>query len=549
MRKKRDSDEVSYWQPMADGIVGLLLIILLVLMLLMMYLIRIEDDNNKDINLGNSYKSTDAQGLRSGENTDEETQPIESVEVEDNDPEESSSSGGGGGDGEDGDEEPDQIIVEDIPKEESDLAAVFVQLMDEETNRTIKKNDIEFELYDGKILQALYTYYPHKTEYRKFQTDENGGFYLPQKIPLKAYRLHELTAVDGYDIADYTDFGVDDPYDWDEPYVVNVYLVASRNRIQISLKDGSDGKPMSGGTFQIIAAENIVTKDGTTRYAKNSVVDIVSIGSDGTGESDELYLGKYIVRQLEAQEYYALIKEDTEVEIRKKTEKRQGETCSLTAEKTAVNVVIKDELYAATRIENAKIELQNDSGKVLKSGITDDQGTVRFTDLKKNATYQISQKTTNEGYQLPDKKYKFSVDEDGYVNGQAESEFSVDNRMIRISVGIADRLFRNQVSDVNIALMDSDNTVIKRWNTTGIEQTLTGLTPDSYRIVINGNTDSAREIIVQNKAEMQVFTFYMITVFDIGVVVSLIVLIIVMIVMTVSFHRRRKLKKLMESEE
>lgn len=549
MRKKRDSDEVSYWQPMADGVVGLLLIILLVLMLLMMYLIRIQDNENKDINLGNTYHSANQNNIDAGKDeVEEEEQQEEGTEEEKEKETEKDTSSGGGGDN-DGKDTPEKVIVEEVPKEESEQAAVFVQLMDEETDRTIKKEGIEFELYAGKVLQTLYTYYPDKIEYRKFETDENGGFYLPQKVPLKAYQLHELTAVDGYDIVSYTDFNVRDPFDWGEPYVVNVYLTASKNRVMIRLKDSSDGQSLSDGTFQVIAAENIVTKDGTTRYAKDSVVDTISIGKDGTGESGELYLGKYVIRQVTAQQYYAVIREDTEVEIKKKSEKQEEVSCTLTEDKTAVNIVVKDELYAATRIENATIELRNNSGKVLKSEKTDDNGMVRFTDLNKNASYQISQKTTDTGYQLPNKNTKFSVDADGYINGQVETELSIDNRIIRISVGVADRLFKNQISDMSVVLMDADNTVIERWNTSGIEKTITGLAPGTYSVVIGGNSDAAHEIVVENKAELQNFTFSMVTVFDIGLVFSLIALVILVIIMSVYFNRRRRMNKRQESEK
>ena len=46
MKKPRKRDnEVSYWESMADGVIGLLLCILLILMLLILYLMRAKDDD------------------------------------------------------------------------------------------------------------------------------------------------------------------------------------------------------------------------------------------------------------------------------------------------------------------------------------------------------------------------------------------------------------------------------------------------------------------------------------------------------------------------
>ncbi len=538
MRRDRDSGEVNYWQSMADGVIGLLLIILLVMMLLLLYLIRIEDDY-KDKDHGDSYNEHHVSSEAGVGRTEEVAEINEEDKEEENiEPEEDNASDGSEGEGEE--YENVEIIIEELPEEGSDLAAVFVQLMDEETDRTIKKKGIEFELYSEDILQTLSTYYPKKIEYKKFETDENGGFYLPEKIPLKAYQLHELTAVDEYDIVYYTDFEVNEAHRWDEPYVVNVYLSPSKNTIQIKLRDSGDGKYLTFGTFQIIAAEDIVTQDGTRRYVKGAVVDSVSIGDDGIGESAELYLGKYMIRQSEAQQYYAFIEDDVTVDLKKRTEEIQAEACSLTEEKTAVNIVLQDELYSMMRIEGSTIELQDDSGKVLKSGTTNDKGTIRFTDLNKNTTYYVAQKNTEQGYQLTNKRLEFFVDEYGYVNDKSESEMVLTNRMIRISVGIGDMIFRNQITDVNVALMDSESNVIKTWTSNGVEQIIPGLEPGRYQIMIGGENDSAREIVVENKADVQTFSFYIITTLDIGIVCAALALIIFIIVIGVYLYRHKK---------
>jgi uncharacterized surface anchored protein len=68
---------------------------------------------------------------------------------------------------------------------------------------------------------------------------------------------------------------------------------------EIASKDGSIYVPeytvrgIAGATFDIIAAEDIITPDGTVRAAQGEVVDTIVTDADGFATSKELYLGNY----------------------------------------------------------------------------------------------------------------------------------------------------------------------------------------------------------------------------------------------------------------
>ena len=55
---------------------------------------------------------------------------------------------------------------------------------------------------------------------------------------------------------------------------------------------------LEGAVYEIRAAEDVYTPDGTLRYAKGTVVDTVITDGDGFAKSRELYLGKYEVREI-----------------------------------------------------------------------------------------------------------------------------------------------------------------------------------------------------------------------------------------------------------
>lgn len=519
-KSNRKSTEVSYWESMADSMVALVLCILLVMMLLMLYLVRIDDNDMQDDRLGYSYEQyddpDDGGGNHSYGKVDDEAG--DAYERDDDDGG-GGYGGGGGGTGTDdfSYEDPDPGAGEG---EGLDRAAVLVQVIDGETERTIKKAGITFELYNtDAVLQTLNTYYPKKISYKQYKTDENGVFYLPERLVLDTYYLHCLTVVPGYDTGDNCYFEIDQGYDWDDPFVVNVRLYPSKSVIELHLKDASDAVAISGAAFQVIAAENVTTADGTLRYQENSVVDNITIGADGTGRSKELYLGSYLLRQTGVPEYYGKIEQEEQVTLKARTAAKQQEVVNLYAEKTSVEITAVDELYDTVPLTNASFTLRTAAGTILQQFTTDTQGRFAISNLKKNTDYQLQQETAPEGYQKQLENLTFRVSSEGYIDGTVSTAMEVTNRTLRISVGVQDKLFRNFVSDVNLALMDAEGNIIKNWSTTGMEQVIEGLSSGEYKLIMGGNQDNAMTILVEDKAELQEFRLERWTTADIATLI------------------------------
>lgn len=550
---KRKYDEVNYWQSMADVMVALLLFILLILLLLIMYLVQMPDDD-----LGNTYEqqaqASEGKSNQESSKNGDKPKELDQEGEKDKDNEKKGSDideGGGqtGGSGQGGEEGNGNDKYEDPDPgagngEGDDKAAVYVKVVDEETGITIKKKGIEFELYgSGSTLQVLSTYYPKKIEYKKYQTDETGVFYLPEKLLLTSYSLHCLSTITGYDLADDVEFSLDEAHDWKDPYILKVPLHPSKNIIRVQLVDKDTGENVSGATFNVIASENITTQDGTTRYRKGDVVDTIKLNDKGYGESKEIFLGKYLLRQVAVPEFYAKNSADTAVEVKSKTESKEVGITQVTEEKTSVTVTLQDALYDTKYISGAKFELSAESGGEAQTYETDDKGRFTVTDLKKNTTYHIKQVATVSDYKMSSEDFSFTVNGDGLIDGKETETITVRNRIIRISVGVKDKLFRGQVSDVNVAIHDAQGNVVKVWDTTGLEQTIEGLTPGEYMVVIDGNTDKGEKITVEEKTDLQTFRFDKWTAIDIAVITALILLIIGIIVLFVHIAKRRRREK------
>lgn len=544
LKRKKQNEDVSYWQTLADALAALLMIVLLVLMLLILYIVRIPPEELADIELGNSFLHTmptagagaSGYGHRPGDNTPSRYDEASHINIVDIDAVEKT--------------ERDVMPTEPtIPRrgegDGNDKAAVYVTVLDSETERTIKEAGIRFELYDSyDSLQTLKTYYPQKTEYRLFDTTADGVLYLPEKIPLGDYSFREISAPKGYDLADSTRMHIQESADWSDPYVIKVHLSPSRNIIRLQLKDADTMNPVGGGEYEVVAAEDIVTADGTIRYTKDSVACTIVCDGKGYGESIELYLGRYYLREVTAPRYYAKDLELTAVSVDKKLKNAKPVTNNLTNSRTKVVVTLSDALYQNLPISDAEFRIMQDgsSGKP-KTLSTDEFGQIALTDLNRNASYIIRQMTTKQGYTMVSEPIRFFVSDDGRVDGEAFREIRLDNRILRAAIAVRGAVLRNSVSDYNVALYDGNGELTAVWDSSGMPHTVEGLVSGDYYIRVNGQQRNQMHIFVGPEKEVQSFSYTVWTPGDVGAAATLVLLLIgLAVVVTVVVRKKRKLK-------
>ena len=193
---------------------------------------------------------------------------------------------------------------------------------DTTTGKTIPYAGAGFQIYapDGSLVTMSYTY-PTLTVIDTFYTDENGTLLTPEKLPYgKGYSLVEVQAPHGY-VLDATPiyFDVTEENSADENGITIVKVVKEnepqKGTITIT-KTGevfstvveSDGayqpvyeiKGLAGAVYEITAAEDVVTLDGTLRYKKGDVVATITTGADGTATTEPLFLGKFEIREVTA---------------------------------------------------------------------------------------------------------------------------------------------------------------------------------------------------------------------------------------------------------
>lgn len=547
LKQRKQSEEVSYWQTIADALAALLMIVLLILMMLVLYIVRIPDNDFVDNFEGdryNGYLDPDA-GAGAHGNQDFNTGKAQYWEEGDQDGSRGSdvvihvSGGGSGG-------TPTEPTEETRGETEGeDKAAVYVMVLDSETERTIKKAGIRFELYDNhEMLQILNSYYPKKIEYRNFDTTADGVFYLPEKLSKGSYSLHELTTPPGYDAADNLNITVAEAYDWPEPLVARIMLSPSKNVIRIQMNDRVSGEALSGGSYDVFAAEDIMTMDGTLRYPINTLVCTIECDRSGYGESEGLYLGKYYLQEHTVPQYYSRDMEQTKVSVEKKSSSLTTAARELTNARTTVVLTVTDELYGNVFLPDVAFSFAQEGGAQRQQTLyTDDYGQIRLTQLNKGVSYVLRQIGTMDGYSLNLEPVRFHVDEDGRVEEEAYFELTVSNRTLRAAISVKGALLQNLVADYNVSLYNGEGEMVAIWDSTGMAHIVEGLQPGDYYIRINGQEKTQKHILIRDEKDIQRFGYSVWATADIGAAAMLGVFAAGLIAVLPFIIRRRARKK------
>ena len=193
---------------------------------------------------------------------------------------------------------------------------------DAETGNTIPYAGAGFQIYDpnGNLVTMTFTY-PKVTTIDTFYTTSDGEIITPQTLEYgRGYSLVEVQAPYGYVLNSepvYFDVMQENSEIDSGITVIEVVRsnVAQKGTITVSKSGevfssvneaGGLYQPvyavrgLEGAVYEITAAEDIYTLDGTLRASKGEVVNTVTTGADGTAVSKELYLGKYEVKEITA---------------------------------------------------------------------------------------------------------------------------------------------------------------------------------------------------------------------------------------------------------
>ena len=190
------------------------------------------------------------------------------------------------------------------------MGTITITKTDKETSKPIVRADAVFELRAKEVIVTA----DGTSRYTKDQLIETlttkNGVVTSGLLYLGSYTITEVTAPEGY-LLDDTPHDVTLVYGGQDVELVTESLTIENapqmGQIVITKVDAETGKPiiLSPATFEVYAAADIITPDGTVRYIKGQLVDTL-VTENGAATSKLLYLGDYIVIERIAPEGYIL---------------------------------------------------------------------------------------------------------------------------------------------------------------------------------------------------------------------------------------------------
>lgn len=380
--------------------------------------------------------------------------------------------------------------------------------LDKETGKRIPYEGAAFEIYDSNNHRITMQYtYPQVTSIHTFYTNKEGYLITPEKLPYGDYTLKEVQAPYEYVLDDTpipfvisqenasTDTGVTvvkvKARDVAQKGVINITKtgeifssVEENNGVYTPKYSISN---LKGAIFEIYAAEDITTLDGTVRYEQGTLVDTITTDDDGVAKSKELYLGKYTVIEKTAPNGYVhnAAKYDAELTYAGQNVSVTSTELSVYNERQKVAVALKKEMDEDKTFnlgKNNEISFvqfgiyANEDIKASNGDIIPKDALITFANCDKNGSivfdcdlpvgfkWYVKEIATDEHYILSDTKYEFDTEYQGQdikvIDIKINNDKAIENNLIYGSVkGLkVDRETQEVIKGATFGLFKSDTT-------------------------------------------------------------------------------------------
>lgn len=373
-----------------------------------------------------------------------------------------------------------ELIVEK-QKVENDYTKIDLSKHDETTEKTIEGGRYQLLDVKGTVL------------------DEWDGKKEPHRVERlavgKTYIFREVLAPEGYLLGQDVRFQVENT---DLVQKVKMQDQLAMGTIGIQKQEAETGVYLSGVTFQIYAAEDIVTPDGTVRLKQGELADEV-VTEEGFAKTKKLFLGAYEVVESKALPGYVrektsypvkLVYEDQYTAVVKEHLELQNQPTTILLEKR-IKGTDKPLPGVTYRMWKSEGFFWNEWKKkeTAQEWMTDAEGKILWKYVEPGE-YCIQETKTVPGYLLDETIYKIRINEDGKIvteSGVKEGKDAgkgtllLDNDYTKVSISKQDAETEKELSGAELKLIRKDTkAVVEKWCSTETAKVFDALEPGEY---------------------------------------------------------------------
>ena len=372
---------------------------------------------------------------------------------------------------------------------------------DAETGKTVKIEGAKFKIknLDTNEYFGYWDWNPLPHYVNEWTTDESGTVMTGEKLKAGNYQLEEIESPKGYLISKQpikfkvsTNVAYETLPDGNTPVITVVQKdtsvkgkvnVEKRGEVLTGIKENENGniefiyeeQGIANAKYDVIARENIMdpSNDGTILYKKGTVVDTITTGKDGKGQSKALPLGEYSVKETEAPNGFVINSEVKDVSLTYKDQNTAivYDDAGFVNERQKVELTVtkkdKDEdvalfgaefgLYASEDIYNNEGEIVVAKGTLIEKGTSDATGNVTFKADLPLYNYEVKELKAPIGYTSSDETLSFDATYKGQDVEVISLQSDFKNEITKVEVSKQDITDSSEIEGAHLTVFEKDD--------------------------------------------------------------------------------------------